>query len=129
MAEKPEITAGIKQAIERGYSLGQAKASFLNAGYNAKDIEDSSRALGGISARIPEENFPTPQSGAIPASSQISYQQKPQLQQQTKSSKLKILVIILAIILVLLVAGLVMTIFFKDKAIEILGKIGLNVNF
>jgi len=114
--EKPEIIAGIKQAIERGYSLEQAKKSFLNAGYNPKDVEDSSRALGGISTKIPTiPQFSTTTS--IIQQNQIITREKP------KRRWLIILVIILALLFLALLGVLSGLIFYPDKTKEIITRI------
>lgn len=42
---KEEIVAGIKNAIERGYSLRQAKQSFLIAGYSPEEVEEAAEFL------------------------------------------------------------------------------------
>jgi hypothetical protein len=47
MTEKPEIISGLKNSIERGYSLELSMQSFINAGYSRQDVQDSARALGG----------------------------------------------------------------------------------
>ena len=54
MAENSEIIAGLKNAVERGSTLEQAKQSFLNAGYSEQDVEDSARSLGGVISEMPE---------------------------------------------------------------------------
>lgn len=43
--EKVEIVAGLRSALARGYSLEFAKKSFVNAGYNFQDVEDSASLL------------------------------------------------------------------------------------
>ena len=43
--EKAEIIAGLRSALARGYSLEFAKKSFVNAGYNSQDVEDSAALL------------------------------------------------------------------------------------
>jgi len=65
--EKPEIVAGIQNAIARGSSMDSAIQSFVNAGYNLRDVEDSARALG---ASIPNERLMTPKTQATNESSQ-----------------------------------------------------------
>jgi len=62
--EKPEITAGMKNALSRGYSLEQAKKTFINSGYSSADVEDSARSFSGIISNIPQRtmlpNLPLP---------------------------------------------------------------------
>ena len=40
-----EISAGIKNALERGYSLEEAIQSFINAGYNPVEVKESANSL------------------------------------------------------------------------------------
>lgn len=42
---KDEIIGGLKNALERGYSLEQAVASFINAGYNPKEVQAAAESL------------------------------------------------------------------------------------
>lgn len=56
--QKPEIIAGIKNALSKGYSLEQAKKSFINSGYNPSDVEDSARSFSGVISNIPERIMP-----------------------------------------------------------------------
>lgn len=144
MVEKPEITAGLKAAVEKGYSLEQAKKSFTNAGYPPQDVEDSSRALMGYGASLPSQMMPTqlnpqpqklapsfmnpqqqmaPQIPSIPALPSNAF-----LQPKPKSShKMTVLIIILAVVLVLLLGVLGASIFFKEQVIDILKNIGINL--
>ncbi|MBU3912616.1 MAG: hypothetical protein KKB21_05615 [Nanoarchaeota archaeon] len=45
--EKPEISEGLRNALERGYSLELAMSSFINAGYTKQDVIDSAKSFGG----------------------------------------------------------------------------------
>jgi len=137
---KEEIVSGLKQAIERGYSLEQAKQSFVNAGYNNRDISDSASSLGGIITSNPEiSNIPqisqmssvpnilppeissTPPQQTPPELSQIP-PQPTQLPQETQT-KSKTLVIILIVILILIVLGLAALFLFKDQILGLLNSI------
>jgi hypothetical protein len=60
MAERPEIVSGLKNAIDRGYSLDLAVQSFVNAGYNKQDVIDSARVLGGTFLEVPVRPLPQP---------------------------------------------------------------------
>ncbi|MEK6848806.1 MAG: hypothetical protein AABX65_04205 [Nanoarchaeota archaeon] len=42
---KLEIVAGLKNALEHGFSIDEAKASFTNAGYSSIDVNDSANAI------------------------------------------------------------------------------------
>ena len=119
--EKEEIIAGIKQAIERGYSLEQAKRSFINAGYSFVDAEDSAGALTGIAGKISsQEEIPLEQKQEI--FQQPTPKFPKQLVSQQNNSKLKIFIVILAMLLLLLIAGLFATIFYKEKIIGVVHK-------
>jgi len=48
MAERQDIVEGLKNALERGYSIDIAVSSFINAGYNRQDVEDSAKSFGGV---------------------------------------------------------------------------------
>ena len=135
--EKQEITAGLKAAVEKGYSLEVAKRSFINAGYNAQDVEDSSKLLMGYTSTLPLM-MPTTRNPGPQQSQQQQHQQIPSLLMPTSNTssqnqggsgdiKMKIVIITLAVILVLLLGVLVSSIFFKDNLIEILKNIGINL--
>lgn len=52
--EKQEIVAGLKSALERGYSIQQAIQSFINSGYNRQDVLDSARNINtAVISKIP----------------------------------------------------------------------------
>lgn len=130
--EKAEITAGIKNAISRGYSLEQAKQSFLNAGYNAEDVEDSVKILTLLKPgmNVPFVNYTAqPSINPQPTQSQLQVGMKslpvmPQIEH--KKSGIKVIIVILAIILILLVGVLVASIFFKERVIEFLEQLGYS---
>ena len=42
---RDEIAAGLKNAIERGYSLDSAARSFINAGYNPAEVKAAAESL------------------------------------------------------------------------------------
>lgn len=44
--QRQDIVSGLKNSVERGYSLDLAVQSFVNAGYNKQDVEDSAKVLG-----------------------------------------------------------------------------------
>ncbi len=75
--ERPEIIDGLKNAVDRGYSIELAVSSFLNAGYNKQDVLDSAKFLGGSLLTLEPKIQQTPQ---IP---QQSFQQTPQIPQQS----------------------------------------------
>ena len=136
--QKPELISGIKNAISRGYSLEQAKRSFINAGYNIIDVEDSSRAFSGIISSIPNQLKPIaslPLLPTIPAKPLIwppiqPQQSSPQIlqprtliQQKPKNIVGIIIIVVLGIILLLLIAGLIGMLVSKESTINFLEKI------
>ncbi|MEK6820762.1 MAG: hypothetical protein AABX71_03560, partial [Nanoarchaeota archaeon] len=103
---RQEILAGIRNALEKGESLEQAKASFINAGYGRRDVEEAAASILGFSE--PTEEVPE----ATKISSTLTTAQMP----QKKKSKYKILIIIIVIVLILLLASY----FLKDKLIDLI---------
>jgi len=45
-----ELTGGLRNAMERGYSLNRAIQSFINAGYNPQDVQAAAALLSQPSA-------------------------------------------------------------------------------
>ena len=92
--EKPELVAGLKHALERGYSLDQAIQSFKNAGYNSQDVEDSARNLHGVFSTMPTLASPAepqpPQAPQIPIKPpvQAAYSEQAKSAQQPKTQQL-----------------------------------------
>lgn len=134
---KDEIQAGIKNAIERGYTIDEAIQSFISAGYNPVEVKEAASTIdSNIIPIINQVKSPlansvvqnmTNNSANPPAAksfnpsfqTQNSSQQQP-MQQQTqppiynqsyqqypKRSSKKKLVIILIIILIILVCAIV----------------------
>ena len=108
MAQQSEIVAGIKQAVQRGEPIQKAKQSFIQAGYNQQDVEDSAKAMEGVISKIPEipsriKKGPAPSPpGTIPAL-------------ETKPKKAKRWVIILIIILAMFLIILGVAFFFREQ--------------
>ena len=155
MSGKIEIAAGLKQAIERGSSLEQAKASFTNAGFNSEDVEEAAKELTGFATQLPQvqyqqQSYPqpklpqfsnkSPQIPQLPPMPQVQKSQQnqqfpqlpqfpQQLQQIPKKKNLGMLILIigLAIILIGLLGVLLGFFFFKPQLIDILSKIGINL--
>jgi len=139
--EKEEIIAGLRQAIERGHSLEQAKQSFLNAGYNSREVEEAAASISGVLTEFPEihssdyqqqQSQQTQQSFLSKQPQQAKLQFQPQpiqqfqpIQQYQQPKKSRKLIIFLIIFLLILIAGLIATIFFKEKIVNfIMGIIG-----
>lgn len=116
---REDIITGLKNAIERGYSIDTAVSSFINSGYKKDEVTEAAAYLGNVSAIAPSKTITpqipaiqTPIQGAptetIPQQAIGAVQQKPK-----KSKKGIILVVALAIILLALVGVLAYLIFFK----------------
>ena len=56
--QKEEIIAGLKTAIEHGESLEKAKQTFINAGYNPREIEEAAASMGGFLTSFPSQSAP-----------------------------------------------------------------------
>lgn len=83
--KREEIVAGLKSALVRGYSIDFAKKSFINAGYNPADVEDSAKSLGkGIISNLSPQTPPQQQqtSQQPPDSQRPLSQPPPQLKTQ-----------------------------------------------
>lgn len=137
MTERPEITSGLKNAIERGYSLELAIQSFINAGYNRQDVLDSSKVFGSsipsvsqpqAQPVIQQPSMPQPSQPQQPSaepkvipSPQVPVKFNP-LPKQSEEGVNKSTIIILVAILAVLVGLLISTLLFKET---ILGWFGL----
>lgn len=116
--EKPEIVGGLRNALERGASLESAKRSFVTAGYNAKDVEDSALQVssGGV-LQIAHSN-------TLNGKGELQYAEEKQENKiigEKKNSKNLILVIVLSAVLLLLLGFLVSLVFFRDKFFSFFG--------
>jgi hypothetical protein len=123
-----ELVAGIKNAMERGYSAEQAAQSFTNAGYNPAEVREAVNILTrGATAIV--ENTP---SG--PAIKQKPVQQKQQSSMETGQQALqqnplvnkpahpgrRKLIIALVILLIILIGGLITLIVLRDTLLSLL---------
>jgi cobalamin biosynthesis Mg chelatase CobN len=116
---KEDIVGGLKNAIERGENLEQAKQTFINAGYSADEVEQAAASLGGIIASIA-----TPQTQ--PTSQQIPPKQSKQLPAQAKKPEKKSRkspIVFLIIILILLIGIVVASYIFKDQIISFISNL------
>ena len=106
--EKLEVIGGLKNAIERGYSLEKAKQSFLNAGYNPRDVEDSANSLkaGVLTLNTQPSETEKPTKTTLP-------EEKP-TEKKAKSSKGILLVVFLSLTLILLISLLVAMLIFPN---------------
>ncbi len=116
-----DIIAGLKNAVERGYSLEQAKQSLRNSGYSEGDINEASNYLSGgfVNVQhIPQQNHPV-QSIQTSQHSNYQYQNQQILQPKKQKWKISAFLILLILILFLLVSFLVLSLIFKDELIQL----------
>ena len=119
---RQDILGGLKNAVERGYPLEAAKQSFINAGYNAHEVEEAALNLQhqGILPNQPVFQQPIPQlrpvaqtqpqtqSSTIPQTKPQVFQtqQSSAVQQKKPNGKKKWwLWIIVAVLFVLVIVG------------------------
>lgn len=103
---KEEITAGIKNALERGASLEDAARSFINAGYNPVEVNEAANNFSSGASNVlystPAQPISTTQ--ANPLTQQAVMPQSTQPKPKSNFSMKKFAIIA---ILLLLLAGLV----------------------
>ena len=94
---KEEIMHGIKSAMERGSGLEQAGQSFINAGYNEKEVREAINMLsgGGVTEII---------AGRMPDASDFDKKELPSLP-AIKKKRGKV-VVILMIVLIVMILGI-----------------------
>lgn len=126
-----EILGGLRNAIERGQSLEKAVQSFINAGYNARLVQEAANELSSgvtqiVNPSTVKENPIQPNSTQPKVSQFPIYQpviqpsvQPPSLQPKTEANQLqgkaKKVVIALVITFTVLIAILLILILYKEK--------------
>ena len=113
---KDEVTAGLKNAIERGESIERATQSFINAGYNPVEVKQAADSLtrGGISiTNATKFNLPKPKENPEPPTSNPQIAQPPTTPQKKKTSK-KTWILILIVTLLFITLGTLAAIFFWE---------------
>jgi len=83
---REDIVAGLKNALDRGYSFQAAKRSLLNAGYSAEDVEEAGNYLnaGAILPMHETQQIKKPADSVLPGKTkqpQPIQQQSQQMQQ------------------------------------------------
>ena len=137
---REDVIAGIKNAIERGYSLEMARQSFINAGYPREEVEAAISAIQSGYV-ITEENVSTTpmQTYESPEAQPIARQPSPSMQPTTqpttqpiyqetlvakpKSSFVSNLegnwkIILLISLLAILVVVFILTIIFREEIVN-----------
>lgn len=102
---KEELIAGFRNAIDRGFSIEEAKNSFLNAGYNPKEIEEAAE-MSTSTTPLLYTNQP-----------QLQPAQEQQTIQQPQSHKSSLIIAIIIALLVLIIS--IITLLFKNKILSI----------
>ena len=126
MPEKPEIIAGLKNAVERGYSLEQALQSFINSGYNKQDVLDSAKNINpAIISKMPitQAEIRQPPMPELIKSLPQQSQSQPTTPPQKKKSKL-IWIILILIFLAILIGTLALSLFAKEQVLAFFSKLG-----
>jgi len=112
---RQDLVAALKNALERGYSIQEAKNSLLNAGYNRTDIEEAAKKI--ETSKFPKKT-PQPLTNILPKLQ--AYPQKgtptkkpfiktpdsytPLFSKSKKKSHLLIIIIILIVIIIVIFA-------------------------
>ncbi len=115
------ISAGLKNAVERGFSLEAAVKSFINAGYSPAEVNEAASLVHG---RV-ISNIPTTQSPQSIQTQQTQvkepvFQSLPSASPIPEKKKGKLTVIILIVVLIILLIVLGFTIFAGDTMNTIL---------
>jgi hypothetical protein len=131
---KDEIIVGLKNAVERGYTIDQAVASMINAGYNAGEVKDAAGVFFGASHIIyssgkpdSSEQMSTNLAGETIALAKKAEAQMPLPQQSINPAASEVkkeghgMVIILVVILLLIVGLLISSMLFKDQILSLFG--------
>ena len=93
---KGEIIAGLRNSLERGESLEQAKKSFVNAGYNPQEVEAAGEMLSeGVSGVVFSQE--------VPENSQ--WREFPPLPDKKRESNKVIIIILIILILAIFFGG------------------------
>ena len=137
---KEEIAGGLKNAMERGYSLEQAVQSFINSGYNPDEVREAANLItqGGVSSIIqPAVTAQAISSQQTPLFTEEGVPQPPQPSQETFAAtasvgsvvaaevvkakpKKKWLVIALVVLLAVLAGSIIALTLFRDQIIKLI---------
>lgn len=130
---KEDILAGLRNALERGQSLESASQSFINAGYNPRDVQEAASSISqGVTSIISKEDSkfqplqpqiqPPKQTDLnVPESPSTPINPTPLIDPNLdKKKKHKKILVILLIILLVLIALLIGVAFFAEKLLQII---------
>ncbi|MEK6848686.1 MAG: hypothetical protein AABX65_03580 [Nanoarchaeota archaeon] len=126
---RQDFVYGLKNAIERGASLEQAKQSFISAGYSLEEIEEAAQFVYSSSPNIgssvieqrEEIKIPSPaiQRAVQPGLSNLSEMHSEQKESFFTKMKRNMKLIILLGVLLILIIILVLTLVFKEQIIGV----------
>ena len=111
-----DIITGLRNAIQRGYSLDMAKSSFINAGYPKKEVEEAASQFTQTSLHLSAHenslNTKIPIAGENPEE-----ETKKEIKVQIRK-KFDKKIVLLVVLLILLIGGLAASIIFQKVIME-----------
>ena len=124
---REDIIAGLRNALERGFSLEQAVQSFINAGYYPMDVQEAAKVFGSVSNIVsqptivqqnnPSENLNT----QYPSLQKLHIKKLQEIQSpivKETSHKGMVVILSLLILLVILIGGLIWFILFGQELLD-----------
>ncbi len=116
---REDIVAGLRNAVEKGEPLEEAKQSFISAGYSKADVEEASSSIQSSSVLFAGRGENSPQ---LKIQTQTAQQLETIKEEKPipNKSKSNFKIILLILILLFLIGILILTIIFKDKIIALL---------
>ena len=112
-----QLIGGIKNALERGESLGKIKQSFINAGYSPKDVDSAAAAFSQTGQTLPptEQTLSPIEKQYSPAKiSHTDLKQLPQPPQLKKKSHKWLVILAIFLILFVLMGAAIFGFFFDE---------------
>ena len=111
-----DIVAGLKNAVERGYSLRQAQQTLINSGYNQAEIMEATNYLtGGLATTNQPQTTQQPGQAQRPQTQQTQTTHQPIM----RKKKFPFLLVFLILILLTLVGFLVISVIFREDLIAL----------
>jgi len=109
---KGEIYAGLKNALERGSSLEEAIQTFINAGYNPREVREAGKMISGeVSDIVFQDQY---QQSSIVEDKLLPPMPSPE-SPTAKRSKFAILAIIVVILILIVVASFLVYVILARK--------------
>ena len=120
---RQDILAGLRNAVERCYSIEQARNTLINSGYNLNEVNEAVAYMTGGLAGVGQQQQIQPQQtqNIKPIQPQNSAQQT-QTEEKPKK-KFPWMVVLLSTFLIALVIVLILVLIFKDQVTELLQKL------